>query len=585
MKGSRRLTWIVFALCVLLVLDVLAWVSIQTIRLERLEHEARTRAQLNERVRLALWRMDSAIAPIVAAEAARPPQHYRAFFDPARDPDDHGAEIDPDGSMRASPLLIAPPRLIRLHYEVHPDGSISSPQVPEGTFAELAIREGLTTQQAITRARLRLLELEQMLTSDTDKAADGRQWNAPPEVEHAMVAGMEDFDARRKVFEDAVSVAEPSPREAFGEGEGVVSARRSVADRNPTRADGLQLRVTQTLFAPRWVGSASSEAPELVFERTVHAGGTSIVQGFWVDWPALRAELLSRIVDLLPQADLVPAPAGGRRLLAAIPASLVPSNLPAPPLPLLTPARQTLLISWLAVVVAIGAIAMVLRASERLSERRGRFVAAVTHELRTPITTLRLSSDLLGREGLDDEQRRDHLARLQEQTTRLSCIVESVLAYARLDRCRISAVPVRTGEVVDRIRHALPDPPGVEASSEVLDAMVLCDPDGVERIVLNLIDNARKYAPDTPVTLQIRADARTVSVRVRDRGPGIDAAHARRVFGAFERGTHAGDSNAPGLGLGLSLARELARAMGGDLRLVPVEGPGACFELTLRRAR
>jgi len=581
---SRRLTWIVFALCVLLVLDVLAWVSVQTLRLERMEHEARTRAQLNERVRLALWRMDSAIAPIVAAEAARPPQHYRAFFDPTHEldarPDDGG------GALRASPLLLALPRLIRLHYEVRPDGSISSPQVPEGPLAELAIREGLTTPQAITRARLRLIELEQMLTSKTDKAADTRRTGVPEKAEHGEVAVMEDFDARRKVFEEAVSVAEPSPTTAPGDDdEPQDSARRTHADRSPIRTAGLQPQATQTLFAPRWAGSASSEAPELVFERTVQVGSASVVQGFWVDWPALRAELLSRIVDLLPQADLVPAPAGGQRLLAAIPASLVPSNLPAPPAPLLTPARQTLLVSWFAVLVAIGAIALVLRASMRLSERRGRFVAAVTHELRTPLTTFHLYSDLLGSEGLDEEQRRGYLARLQEQTTRLSRIVESVLTYARLDRRRLAVAPAQVRDIIERIHGSQPDSIEIKASSEVLDGRVLCDIDGVERILLNLIDNARKYAPGTPVSLEIRADARTIAVRVRDRGQGIDAEDARRIFVAFERGEHAGDSDAPGLGLGLSLARELARAMGGDLCLVPVEGPGACFELTLRRAR
>ncbi len=584
MSRSRRLTWIAFALCVLLVIDVFVWISIQTLRLERLEHEARTRAQLNERVRLALWRMDSTIAPIVAAEAARPPSHYRAFFDPLREWSPEA--VEPGRELRASPLLVDPPRLIRLHYEVRPNGSIASPQVPEGAFADLALREHLTTPRAITRARLRLIELEQLLADRPGTARTPAPVQTPDESPGLPDEGA-DFEARRQVFEEAVSVAESVPKAVPGKSEQPSAARLALSDRSdgPFRARDTAAQIVQTLFAPRWVQSPSSGSMELLFERTIRVGDARFVQGFWVDWPALRAELLSRVVDLLPQGDLVPAPVGGQRLLAAIPASLVPSSLPAPSAPLLTPARQTLLVSWIAVLVAIGAIALVLRAATRLSDRRGRFVAAVTHELRTPITTFRLYSDLLAADTLDDAKRRVYVERLREQTTRLSRIVESVLAYARLDRRRIRAVPVRTEEIIERICRASPERPEVRMDAGASDAMALCDLDAVERIILNLLDNARKYAPGAPLWVEIGADAQTVSVRVRDLGPGVAPDHARRIFGAFERGMHAGSSDAPGLGLGLSLARELARAMGGELRLVPVDGPGACFELVLRRAR
>lgn len=215
-------------------------------------------------------------------------------------------------------------------------------------------------------------------------------------------------------------------------------------------------------FTPAWVG----ESPrELVFRRTIHTASATFEQGLWIDWPRLSSFLQTSASDLVPGATILPvstfapsdATALGRRL-ASIPAELrwTPPALATPAR--WSPARTTLLLTWLATLVAIAAIAFVLHASTDLAERRGRFVSAVTHELRTPLTTFVMYSQMLA-DGMvtSDDARRDYLNTLKDEASRLSRIVESVLDYARLGRKKKSTppAPIAATELLARVEPAL----------------------------------------------------------------------------------------------------------------------------------
>jgi signal transduction histidine kinase len=390
----------------------------------------------------------------------------------------------------------------------------------------------------------------------------------------------------------------PAPPTPFVHEEPDLSAVLALAPMNPGVDVG---RLT-----PRWFTIGKGREPELVFVREVTVEGERFEQGFWLDWPALRENLLASAGDLTPGATLAPLVDGVNeadasmlaRTLAGIPAEFVVPQGPLAQVPLWSPARLTLLVTWCVSLLAILAIAMVLRAAMELAERRGRFVSAVTHELRTPLTTFCLYSQMLA-DGLiqGDEARATYLETLKSESQRLARIVESVLEYARLGRQRPGHV--RTLQSVASLIEQIAPPlerrcvqagmmfdVQIEGSQDPSSAMVASDAPTLERILYNLVDNACKYAAgatDLRVHLVASISESGVVFSVRDHGPGIEPAERPRVFRAFVRGSREAAGTIPGLGLGLALAHGLAKEIGAELSLAGA-GPGARFDLRLPRA-
>jgi signal transduction histidine kinase len=358
--------------------------------------------------------------------------------------------------------------------------------------------------------------------------------------------------------------------------------------------------VEQTEFRPIWLGEASN--PELVFVRWVTVGSTRTLQGFWVDWPLLRERLLSSVEDLAPESRLMPIsdhapPPNPGRTLAAIPAELRLSGPAVPEVIGWTPVRTTLALTWGAFITALALGAWMMYSLSDLAERRGRFVSAVTHELRTPLTTFCLYSQMLA-DGMvrEDEQRVEYLRTLKGESKRLAGIVENVLLFARLSRGarKVNEAPGPTtsvSELHERIIPALTRR-AVEAGMDLVVEGTLepstrmgGDAPTLERILLNLVDNACKYGQsesDHRLHLVLASDDRTVRLTLSDHGPGVNASERESIFAAFSRSKQHANSPTPGLGLGLALARGLARELGGDLSLIDA-GPGASFEVRLRR--
>jgi signal transduction histidine kinase len=327
-----------------------------------------------------------------------------------------------------------------------------------------------------------------------------------------------------------------------------------------------------------------------------------VVQGVWLNWTNLRPALLSSISDLFPAAELEaapPTPVGHEaRLLTTLPVKLVPGYVSSNETNLWTPVRLSLAFAWMFVVVAAGSIALLLHGTLSLSERRAAFVSAVTHEMRTPLMTFRMYSEMLA-EGMvtDEKQRRQYLATLCSEATRLSHLVENVLSYARLERrsARERIEEVSLGQLIGRVQPRLTERAAMAGLTlvEQLDATAAharmqVDVAAVEQILFNLVDNACKYAAPTASNknLHLQAqleDSRSVRVRVRDHGPGLSREVTHQLFQPFSKSADEAAQTAPGVGLGLALCRGLARSMGGELRLIAGKGEpaGACFELCL----
>ena len=350
-------------------------------------------------------------------------------------------------------------------------------------------------------------------------------------------------------------------------------------------------------FQGVWIGS------HLMLTREAFADGVRMVQGVWLDWPALRESLLREITDLFPDAKLEPAanasagtrPEDDPLRFAALPVRLVPGAIQLPPLPFWTPLRRSLLIALTCVLLAAMAVGVVLFGTVALSERRADFVSAVTHELRTPLTTFRLYSEMLA-DGMvtDEAQRKTYLDTLTGEAGRLSHLVENVLAYARLERgsAKARAENITIGELLDRILPRLQqraDDCGmtvqVQATETDRKTQLHVDAAAVEQILFNLVDNACKYAAPRAAQPVIHVEADTsgkfAMLRVRDHGGGISRSERRRIFHPFHKSADQAAHSAPGVGLGLALCRRLATALGGAITLDATHKDGACFMLRL----
>ncbi|HVP73423.1 MAG TPA: HAMP domain-containing sensor histidine kinase [Phycisphaerales bacterium] len=347
---------------------------------------------------------------------------------------------------------------------------------------------------------------------------------------------------------------------------------------------------------PTTSSGVSDESMTLLLLRRVHIGAETVYQGILCDWPALQGALLDQIKDIFPEGRLHPEPnpspalLESGRLLGSVPVTL---EAPCPPFALgrgaalLTPARTTLALAWLAVLGAILAAGMTLRSSILYGEKRSRFASAVTHELRTPLTTFRMYSEMLA-EGMvrDDSQRQTYLRTLQQESGRLSTLVENVLTYARLEEGRQArhVQAMTTAELIARVRGVLQrraEDAGMQLliTDRTSGANIRTDAEVIEQILFNLVDNACKYASESRqkrIEFDIDRAGDRLCMAVRDHGPGISAEHERAIFKAFDRGAHGPGDTIPGVGLGLALSRGLARDLGGDLTFERPDNGGGC---------
>jgi signal transduction histidine kinase len=260
--------------------------------------------------------------------------------------------------------------------------------------------------------------------------------------------------------------------------------------------------------------------------------------------------------------------------------------------------QVSLLVAWACVLLAALAAGVLLRGTLALSERRAAFVSAVTHELRTPLTTFKMYSEMLAEDMVPDAaQRKSYLDTLCSEASRLSHLVENVLAYARLERgsARQRLEHVTLGELIERVKPRLTQRADqaemklvTDADAPALQTSVQVDVAAVEQILFNLVDNACKYAAPAATERVIHLEAlpaegqgRFAMLRVRDHGQGLSAEAARRLFQPFSKSATEAARTAPGVGLGLALCRRLSRNLGGELRWDASVRDGACFVLTL----
>lgn len=251
-----------------------------------------------------------------------------------------------------------------------------------------------------------------------------------------------------------------------------------------------------------------------------------------------------------------------------------------------------LLVAVLLVAIGVGSWLIVrsLGAELKLARQKTDFVSNVSHELKTPLTSIRMFSELLaeGRVTAPEKQRK-YLNIIAAETARLTRLINNVLDFARMERgeknyqfaaCDLTALAHNAAETFR---------PHLETAGFQFETLlppepisIQADRDAVSQVLVNLLSNAEKYSNGTKeIRLELEHSAKAVELRVLDRGPGVPRGCEERIFEKFYRANDSLTNNVPGSGLGLTLARQIARAHGGDLVYEPRAGGGSCFALRL----
>ena len=227
----------------------------------------------------------------------------------------------------------------------------------------------------------------------------------------------------------------------------------------------------------------------------------------------------------------------------------------------------------------------------RLASQRVSFVNQVSHELKTPLTNIRMYAELLEQHvAADDADGRKRLDIVVTESQRLSRLINNILTFSHQDKglVRLHATPAVVDDVVADVIAQFA--PGFAARGVMVNfargapARVRVDADALAQMLGNMLGNVEKYAPGAPVTIATTASPTLTTITVTDGGPGIADADAERIFQPFVRLGGAAHEGVPGTGIGLPIARDLARLHGGDLCLLAADAglPGARFQLTLR---
>jgi signal transduction histidine kinase len=257
--------------------------------------------------------------------------------------------------------------------------------------------------------------------------------------------------------------------------------------------------------------------------------------------------------------------------------------------------RKTLnvMMTVLAAIMLLGLLAIYqsARAVVNLSKRRARFVSSVTHELKTPLTNIRMYIEMLEQgmaQDLDREQ--EYYRILGSESARLSRLINNVLEFSKLDR-KQRPLNLREGtfeEVIDELKDIMQEKlrqEGFVLEVEKQDiAPFKYDREVMIQVLMNLIENSMKFGKDSPVrniTLRVWPDRDRINISVSDTGPGIPRHALKKVFDDFYRVEDSLTLTTRGTGIGLALVKKFVTAMGGTVTAANHDGPGCTIAISL----
>jgi signal transduction histidine kinase len=617
-----RARFAVLALVVLLPVGLLIQRALSSAEYERrMRHEIVAERVLDE--------MERELSRLVEREEARPFGHYQFYF-------------RPEGKVVAGAVPVVQSPLARLpeggfvvgHFQIDPDGSWSTPLEPAD--AEAAARRGewspslevsraVSEMQRVVGGFWRTGRLE--APDDADRfalsaqrpgstLAKDRETAAASEEEEPLVSaydmlsslnqGVRQRAARRsKVSEEYA----PQLLDELGSGLAEFAAPEAELREHVAGYGGReQPRDERTRVELGTLTGSVLDSQYLMLYRTVLVEGRGYRQGLLLDVAKLADHLRAHALggDLAehatvhftsPYLDAPPGDASAAFVYVhrfAEPFDGLGAQLALAPLPGVGGATYVYLLSALLVVAGgLGLVALYRMVSVvvRFAERRSNFAAAVSHELKTPLTAIRMYGEML-RDGLvPSEAKRDEYYRhITSESERLSRLINNVLEFSKLEKgvrtpqlVTDSLGPV-VAEVAEFVRpHAEREGFALDLDVEPDLPPVCFDRDALMQVIFNLVDNALKYARDAePRRIALRCakdEDGEVRISIRDHGPGIAAQHVKRIFEPFYRGESELTRRTKGTGLGLALVRTLVEQMGA--RVTGRNAPQGGFEVRI----
>jgi len=248
-------------------------------------------------------------------------------------------------------------------------------------------------------------------------------------------------------------------------------------------------------------------------------------------------------------------------------------------------------IVFLAVALGLGGLWLSSVEQIKLAQKKDDFISAVSHELRTPLTSIRMYSEMLEKNWVkSDDKLPEYYGNMRQESERLSRLIENVLDFSRIQRGR-KRYTFKAGDInkciIDMVEMMKPYAAqnGFSIKTEFGQiGQTTFDSDAVAQIVINLLDNAVKYArnaEDKTITVRTKSDAQYILIEVEDHGPGVPHRQRKKIFEQFYRIGVESTRETAGTGLGLALVKKFAQAHNGFVEILSARPTGAIFRVAL----
>jgi signal transduction histidine kinase len=585
-----RVWFVIVALALAAPIAFLVQRALHSAELERqMRHQAIAERMFDE--------MERGLSRVLEREEQRPFDHYGVEMQPAAWPFVRGYfQIDPDGSVRTMPIPGA-------DQPVADAGAALTRTVGaywRGGRAPADVREGAAAQLPGTTVDL---------NERAQPAASAREPRKDAVADKAVSA----FDALRSLNRGAVERAERQKKEADEYGASVASGANGLtlgtgklAKPRPSQTAELRDSADAEIELPPMVGRLIDERQLMLYRTIVHdtrgyRQGVLLDVGPLGDWLREQGLGADGLADYARVTFTTPfgspsATDGGAFVYQhrfAEPFDGLTARLALRPLP--SVGSGTYVYALAAMAVATGGLGLLalyrmVALAVSFAERRSNFVAAVSHELKTPLTAIRMYAEMLRDGMVPSQSKRDEYYRhITVESERLSRLINNVLEFSRLEKGsrEMALVTGSVTPVVHEVAGLLR--PHVEGQGFDLRvdldgalAPVRFEPDALMQVLWNLVDNAVKYAHGATtrqIALRGWEDGAGVHLAVRDHGPGVPARHLAKIFEPFYRGESELTRRSKGTGLGLALVRGLADRMGA--RVSGRNAPGGGFEVEI----